>query len=870
MNLGSFRFLNTSFGLLVSLLLTAKLAFASHGLQDEFAAARQAFQSGDYQTCLTTLNTVITARPTEAAYRLAIETNNILGNYAEASSISDASLERFPYSVQLRWEAAESQRFCGAAKRSKELLDEIHDLAQFNSSRFRKPDDQLVLAEYYLAQGDDAKGVLKQFLQPLPKTNVAANLAIGKLALSKGDFQLAAEHFQIAADLDPTQPKAFFGLAEAFRPSDADRSNDFLEKALDLNPAFIPALLFVAERKIDGERYGDAIEILNRVFDVNDYHTAGLALRAVIHHLNNEPSLESACREKALSTWKGNPEFDFVIGRKLSQKYRFVEGAEYQQRALVYAPDYLPAKLQLAQDQLRLGNELNGWKLADEVVAEDGYSVMAHNLSTLRDSLSQYTTIQTDDFVIRMDAKEARVYGDLVLNLLTDAKAKLCNSYEHEISKPIYVEVFAKQSDFAVRTFGMPGYSGYLGVCFGNVVTMNSPVTQGTYASNWQAVLWHEFCHVVTLQKTKNKMPRWLSEGISVYEERKYNPAWGQSMTARYREMTLGDELTPVSQLSDAFLAPPTGEHLLFAYYESSMVVEYLVETYGRDVLNRLLVDLGLGMKANEALTHYVGSLEQFDSDFKNFMHEQANTFASVEQMRKLNEVELATAEGFAELNLLQSDNFYLLRDNAMKLMSEKRWAEAVAILTRIDEVFPNYRGDNDPWEAIAIAKREMGDRTGQREALEKFVARDAVAFDARTELVSLLLEEQDYKQARTVVNEMLGINPMIALPHELMVATSLPLNDDVALASAWSSLLEMEPTDPAETHFQLARVLSRLQRNVEAKRQVLKALEYAPKFRDAQLLLLELVSSEAQSSGAQIESREPSGDREINTEDGR
>ena len=35
-----------------------------------------------------------------------------------------------------------------------------------------------------------------------------------------------------------------------------------------------------------------------------------------------------------------------------------------------------------------------------------------------------------------------------------------------------------------------------------------------------RAVLWHEFTHVVTLTATKNKMPRWLSEGISVHEER--------------------------------------------------------------------------------------------------------------------------------------------------------------------------------------------------------------------------------------------------------------------------------------------------------------------------------------------------------------
>ena len=111
------------------------------------------------------------------------------------------------------------------------------------------------------------------------------------------------------------------------------------------------------------------------------------------------------------------------------------------------------------------------------------------------------------------------------------------------------MEIFPEQKDFAVRTFGMPGGEGFLGVCFGSVITANSPASQGGSPSNWKAVLWHEFCHVVTLHKTNNKMPRWLSEGISVYEERQADPAWGQSMNRRYREMILDGGLTPVSEL---------------------------------------------------------------------------------------------------------------------------------------------------------------------------------------------------------------------------------------------------------------------------------------------------------------------------------
>ena len=54
-----------------------------------------------------------------------------------------------------------------------------------------------------------------------------------------------------------------------------------------------------------------------------------------------------------------------------------------------------------------------------------------------------------------------------------------------------------------------------MGVCFGKVITANSPKSLIGFQQNWQSLLWHEYCHVITLQKTNNRMPRWLSEGIS-------------------------------------------------------------------------------------------------------------------------------------------------------------------------------------------------------------------------------------------------------------------------------------------------------------------------------------------------------------------
>ena len=312
-------------------------------------------------------------------------------------------------------------------------------------------------------------------------------------------------------------------------------------------------------------------------------------------HLRGDRTAKSSARRSALAQWPSNPEVDHLIGRKLSQKYRFAEGAALQKQVLALDPDYLPAKIQLCQDLLRLGEETEGWKLAAEIFSKDGYNVVAYNLVTLRDRLAGFRTLEGDGFVVRMDKREADLYGPRVLALLRRARKTLCEKYGVTISEPVIVEIFPQRKEFAVRTFGLPGADGLLGVCFGRVITANSPASQGDHPSNWEAVLWHEFCHVVTLSKTHNKMPRWLSEGISVHEEGLEDPAWGMALSPRFRAMILGEALTPLSQLSSAFLAPKTSLHLQFAYFESALAVDFLVQRFGLPAMKGLLDDLGAG-----------------------------------------------------------------------------------------------------------------------------------------------------------------------------------------------------------------------------------------------------------------------------------
>jgi predicted Zn-dependent protease len=68
------------------------------------------------------------------------------------------------------------------------------------------------------------------------------------------------------------------------------------------------------------------------------------------------------------------------------------------------------------------------------------------------------------------------------------------------------------------------------------------------------------------------------------------------------------------------------------------------------------------------------------------------------------------------------------------------------------------------------------------------------------------------------------------------------------------SALLEMSPVDPAALHYQLADALLADGQPNLARRHVLWALENAPRYRDAQRLLLQLSDEAGQNPEAPVE----------------
>src|SRR2546422_8063072 len=109
------------------------------------------------------------------------------------------------------------------------------------------------------------------------------------------------------------------------------------------NSNHIGSLLLLVDHSTDAEDYAEAETLLDRIKRINPWQPEAWAYRAVLAHLLNQPQAEQTARETALKFWPANPRVDNLIGRKLSQNYRFAEGAADQRRALQFDPNYVPA-----------------------------------------------------------------------------------------------------------------------------------------------------------------------------------------------------------------------------------------------------------------------------------------------------------------------------------------------------------------------------------------------------------------------------------------------------------------------------------------------------------------------------------------------
>jgi len=282
---------------------------------------------------------------------------------------------------------------------------------------------------------------------------------------------------------------------------------------------------------------------------------------------------------------------------------------------------------------------------------------------------------------------------------------------------------------------------------------------------------------------------------------------------------------------------------LQFAYFEASMVVEYVVNRFGIEALKGVLTDLGNDVLINEALARHAEPIDKLDADFAAWFKGLADQLAPKVNWEAPKLLPEDGSGPLAAWNKEHPNNFYGLVLEGEALLLERKFAEAKAPLNQAIDLFPGYAEIDGPRLLLAKAAQELKETKEERDVLAKFAVINADAVAPRLRLLELASADKDWKAVRSAAEQVLGVDPLTPLPYRYLAESAEALGDRATAINARRTLLLMDPLDKPEQHFRLAKLLYEDGKLPEARHEVDLSLEDAPRYREALGLLLDIAA---------------------------
>jgi tetratricopeptide (TPR) repeat protein len=773
-------------------------------------------RQGDYETAQRRFEELSGARPDDENIRLAAaRSNRITGNYERGLEHLESVASSPDVGVAVLYEKAVLLEEVGRRDEASEIYRNL--IRRFQNGTVRTGNDL-----YYVAQSlrameffHESNDLLRVVTQQNPR-HAEAFLAWGDLLAEKYNDPEAVASYEDALRIDPNMPEAHLGIAAVLADENPERSQQSLDRALEVNPNLIDGFLLRARQHIDAEQYDEADEETAKALEINPRSPAALSLLAATHYLRDDQEAFDRYVRQVLDINSNFSELYYTLAELCVSVRLYEQAVEFAREALRLNERDWSAMSLLGINLLRIGEEEEG-KAALEVAYEnDAFNVWTVNTLTLLDSFENFDRFETEHFEIKLHKEESGVLAPYVTELLEEAFTTLSSKYGFEPDTPITFEMFPDHEDFAVRTLGLPGL-GALGVSFGKVVVMDSPSARPPEEFNWGGTLWHEFAHVITLGTTDHKIPRWFSEGISVYEERKAVPGWGEDLRVDYLAAINEGQFLPIAELNNGFVRPTNPGQVTLSYFQASLVCDYIDEMHGFDAILEMLSLYREGRGTEEVFQQALGmSLSAFDREFTGWVRAKV-AFIDLEQFREF------TLEGF---QALEGGDF----------------ETAIEALTRAIEMYPEYTAEQNPYEMLAEAYVGRGDQASAIETLSQFSALSEYAYSTNLKLAGLMRESGDTAGAADILKRAMYIHPMDLEGHRELGAVLLEREDYAGAAREYGVLVELGAPDLANTYFNLASAQFGAGQLVEARRSILRCLEIAPSFEAAQELLLRIV----------------------------
>lgn len=877
-NTGTTQSMSQHFWIICVVCLICALPFSAQTQTDE-AVGLAELKKGDYQNAVRLLNARLATNPNDSvAERNLLRAFLETGRYTEAETSAKKFLLKFEDAGAVRHELgevyvltgrytesvaeferatadrekanaapgdylqsalrlAEVLELIGQEERAKPLYESFVKYYTDKDPQTASELTSIARALVHLERYQDANDVYRAAIE-VDSEHFEAQLGAGELFTEKYNYSDAAQFLEDALSLNPNSARAHLDVAHNKRLQGGEELQAALTRALTINPNFVDAMAFKAALALEAGSFESATTEIDKAVKVNPRSPAIHSLRAAMFYLQDRDIEAEVAATLAVSPHYG--EIFNTLSHYATITRRTEQAAQFARRAISISPRLWDAHLSLGMALLRLGQMEQGRAEVETAFKGDPFNVWAKNTLDLLDTMQDFKETKRGLFVVKASAQESDVLSGYALDLVEEASNKLTSKYHFTPKGPIIVEIFQNHEDFAVRTLGLPGL-GALGVCFGQLIAQDSPSARNVGEFNWGSTLWHEFTHVITLQMTDYRIPRWFSEGLSVYEERRARPGWGDDWNPLFVRSFTEGKWFKIADLDAAFQRPRSPQDVPIAYFEASQICEFIVERFGFDAILRMLAMYrDKGQTAD--ILHQVLKLSEsdFDREFSVYVQTKAKPLSDA----LATETNAAASISKDEiLKLITTQDTFALRLRAGDLLAaDGDTAAATQHYRRAIELFPYFTGQGNAYDSLARILEQKGDVGGAADVIESLLKVDENNLEAMKTLVRLRQAQGDKPRTLAAMRTSFYVSPFDYTLHTRAGELSLDAKDFAQALAEFKVTLALQPPNIAEANYNVASAYHALGRQPEAKKSVLRALEAAPRYEKAQELLLKIV----------------------------
>jgi len=672
------------------------------------------------------------------------------------------------------------------------------------------------------------------------RRSVQPRIRWAKLFLQTHQYADATALFRDALEILPNDVYAQLGLAQLYAERFEGEAPTLVTSVLQQDDRVFGAHVLAARMALEEGRFDAADESLDRATKIADSRKLPqlevFTLRAVLDAARGKPvdpkdGKRNAWVNRALNF---NPRYGTIyadLAHFEIMRRRYREATALLQRAVEVQPDLWSAHAELGSNLLRLGVLDEARKHLQAAYSGDPYSPTTVNTLRLLDRVDEFDVSSALVSVpaqqggerqvevrMRLNRKEAEALRPYVLEIARDSIVTFSQRYSFEPREPITVELYPDHDDFAVRVAALPGI-GLLGVTFGYLVAMDSPSGRATGDFHWGSTLWHEMAHVFTLEATNHRVPRWLSEGISVFEEWRTGPTPGVVVTPDAITALKDKKLLPVATLDSGFIRPEYPNQVQVSYMQAGLVCLFIEQRWGFDKLSVLLHQFTRDTTTKAAIeATFKMSVEEFDRQFDAFARERyGNLLPRIDEYQ----------QAYAALR---------------KAVADEKWQDAIARARTTIDIYPEHTGSGSPYLLLAQALEKSGERDQAITTLQQY--RKAGGWDpsALRELAEWLEKAGRNDAATELLIALNYVDPLQGAQHAQLGERFLNTGKPAEALREYRVLLAIDAHDPAPANFGMARALRAQGDKAASRRRVLDALAAAPHYKPAQDLLLQLI----------------------------